>query len=222
MTSNAMFSSACRLYVIIDRAAAGARDLADLTQAAIRGGADVLQLRDTQASARALLREARRLLPLTRAARIPLIINDRLDVALAAEADGVHLGQADLPLQEARALLGPRRLIGISTHSLEQALAADIERADYIGFGPIFATPTKPEYPPIGLTLIPELAATLSIPFFCIGGIDATTLHDVLAKGAHGVAVVRAVCAARDPESATRRLKEEILDFVRRASPSSL
>lgn len=222
MKPNATFSSDSRLYVIVDRAAAGSRDLTEIAQAAVRGGADLLQLRDKQASARALLREARRLLPIARAAKIPLIINDRPDVARAAEADGVHLGQDDLPLKEARAILGPGRLIGISTHTLEQALAADIEQADYLGFGPIYGTPTKPDAPPVGLSLIPELASMVSIPFFCIGGIDATTLPDVLVKGAHGAAVVRAVCGAGDPEAATRHLKDQIAEFLRRIHPAPL
>jgi thiamine-phosphate pyrophosphorylase len=148
------------------------------------------------------------LLPLTRAAGIPLIINDRVDVADAVGADGVHLGQDDLPVEEARRLLGPSRLIGKSTHSVEQALAAQAEGADYIGLGPIFPTPTKPDYRSIGTEPIRQIVSHMQVPVVCIGGIDAETLGGVIAAGAQCVAVVRAVCAAPDPEAAARTLKE--------------
>ena len=210
MISNARSCSAWRLYVILDRAAAGSRDLAALAAAAIRGGADVLQLRDKSASAAALLAEARRLVPLARKARVPLIINDRPDVALAAYADGVHLGQDDLPVAEARRILGADRLIGKSTHSLEQAVAADQEAVDYLGFGPLFATPTKPGYGSLGLEPLLEVTSRVRHPLVCIGGIDADRLETVLQGGAQRVAVVRAVCGAADPEAATRALKERL------------
>jgi len=196
-----------RLYVIVDRAAVGPRGLEEVAAAAIRGGADVLQLRDKAASARRLLDAARALLALTRPAGIPLIINDRPDVAASAGADGVHLGQDDLPLPEARRLLGPDRLIGQSTHSLEQAVAAEAAGADYIGLGPIFPTPTKPEYGSIGTALISAVASRVRVPVVCIGGIDASTLPQVLKAGAKRVAVVRAVCAVADPAAAARGLK---------------
>ena len=214
-------TSSWQLYVIIDRTASGSRDLAELTMAAIRGGADVIQLRDKSASSAQLIREAKRLLPVTRAARIPLIINDRVEVVDAVGADGVHLGQDDGPIEEARRLLGSTRLIGKSTHSFEQALAAEREGADYIGFGPIFPTPTKPEYASIGTSLIQEVLMRVKVPVVCIGGIDPTVLRSVLAAGATCVAVVRAVCSADDPERAARRLKQTLTQFVRApVSPS--
>jgi len=200
-------SAAWRLYVILDPSAAGARDLADLAAAAIRGGADVLQLRDKHAPTARLLEAARRLLAVTRPAGIPLLINDRPDVARAVGADGVHLGQEDLSVQAARELLGPGRLIGKSTHSLEQALAAEQEGADYIGIGPIFPTPTKPEYGSVGLELIGPVSEQVRLSSLCIGGISQANLPEVLAAGAQRIAVVRAVCAAPDPETAARTLK---------------
>jgi thiamine-phosphate pyrophosphorylase len=212
---NATSCSHWKLYVIVDRAAAGSRDIAEIAAAAIRGGADVLQLRDKAASARRLLEGARRLLPLTREAGIPLIINDRPDVAEAAGADGVHLGQDDVPVETARALLGPGALIGKSTHSLDQALAADQEDVDYLGLGPIFSTPTKPEYGSIGPALIRQVLARVRKPVVCIGGIDRTTLELVLRAGATRVAVVRAVCAAPNPEAAARALKRALRQFGR-------
>jgi thiamine-phosphate pyrophosphorylase len=215
MKRNATACSDWRLYVIIDRAAAKGRDLAEVTEAAIRGGADVLQLRDKTAADDELRREAERLLPLARGAGIPLILNDRPQVARAAGADGVHLGQEDLPLAEARRLLGPRAILGKSTHRLEQALAADAEGADYIGWGPIFPTPTKPDYGSVGLALISEVTARVKVPVVCIGGIDPATLPQVVAAGAECVAVVRAVCGAADPEAAARALKRTLIQGSR-------
>ena len=215
MRWNVISCSAWRLYVIIDRSAIGARPPAEVAQAAIRGGADVLQLRDKTGSARWLLEEAKGLLPLTRRAGVPLIINDRVDIAMAVDADGVHLGQDDLPLKEARAILGPTRLIGKSTHTTAQALEAQVEGADYIGFGPIFPTPTKPEYSGIGLEAIGEVASRLHIPIVCIGGIECGNLEQVMGAGAPCIAMVRAVCAAEDPETATRDLKRVLVQYHR-------
>ena len=222
MTSNATRCLRWRLYVIVDRAAIGARDPAAVAAAAIRGGADVLQLRAKAASTRQLLKDAARLLPLAREAGVPLIINDRPDIARACGADGVHLGQDDLPLSEARAILGPGRLIGTSTHNAAQALAAEAEGADYIGVGPIFPTPTKPDYGSVGLGLIEEVARAVRVPQVCIGGLEAGNLTHVLEAGARCVAVVRAVCAAADPESAARELKQRLAQFDRATSAPRL
>ena len=200
--------SAWRLYVIVDRAAIGGRDPAEVAAAAMRGGADVIQWRDKAASGREFLKEASRLLPLARTAGIPLIINDRADVAAAIGADGVHLGHDDLPLKEVRRILGAERLIGQSTHSLEQALVAQEEGADYLGCGPIFPTPTKPDYGSVGVDLITRVVTRVQVPVVCIGGIDAMNARQVIAAGAQCVAVVRAVCAAPNPEGAARTLKE--------------
>ena len=212
MTSNATLCSTWRLYVIIDGEAIGARSPLDVAAAAIRGGADVLQLRLKTASTRECITRGQQMLALARPAGVPLIINDRVDVAIAVGADGVHLGQEDLPPRIARTLVGPGRLIGLSTHSLEQALTAQREPIDYFGVGPIFSTPTKPAYPSVGVGLIRQVAAAARLPFVCIGGIDAQTLPEVRAAGARCVAVVRAVCAASDPESATRHLKHLLTD----------
>ena len=222
MTSSEHSCSAWRLYVIVDRSAAGGRDLADIAAAAIRGGADVIQLRDKTASDRHVLEEARRLLPLTRAARVPLIVNDRVEIARAAGADGVHLGQDDLPVHDARRLLGPGRLIGQSTHSLDQALAAQAEGPDYLGVGPVFPTPTKPDYGSVGTALIGEVAARVRLPVVCIGGIDRGNLGEVLRAGAERIAVVRAVCAAADPEASARALKQLLAQSVRASAPTHL
>jgi len=214
MMSNVTSLSAWRLYVIIDNAAARNRDLADIATQAIHGGADVIQLRDKTASTRQLIEEATRLLQITRAANIPLIINDRVDIAVAAGADGVHVGQDDLPVSAVRKVLSPGRIVGKSTHGLEQARGADREGADYIAVGPIFPTPTKPDYPSVGLKLISQVKACVNRPIVAIGGIDETTLPDVLAAGAECVAVVRAVCGADDVEQAARTLKQLMVEKI--------
>jgi thiamine-phosphate pyrophosphorylase len=139
------------------------------------------------------------------------VVNDRVDIAMAAGADGVHLGQDDLPLAAARRLW-PRGLVGRSTHSLGQALAAQAEGADYIGVGPVWATPTKPGRPAVGLELVRAVAAAqLRIPWVAIGGVDAGNVGAVLAAGARAIAAVRAVTAASDPEAAARGLHAAVV-----------
>lgn len=218
MTPSDAACSLWRLYVIVDRASVGARDLTAVAAAAIRGGADALQLRDKAASARELAAQAERLLAITRPAGIPLLINDQVEVARSVGADGVHVGQDDGPIREARHLLGPGRLIGRSTHSLAQALQAEAEGADYIGLGPIYPTPTKPTYEPLGIDVMARVLPKVRVPVVCIGGIDRTVIHEVLRAGARCVAVVRAVCAAEDPEAAARNLKQQFSCTSRAAS----
>lgn len=215
-TPNAPACSRWRLYVILDRAAARGRDLAELAAAAIQGGADVLQLRDKTAPTQELMAQATRLLAVSRPAGVPLIVNDRVDVAAASGADGAHLGQDDLPLEAARRLLGPHALIGQSTHSVDQALRAASDGADYVGFGPIFPTPTKPGYPALGPSAIAPATRHVTVPIVCIGGVDRVTLPQVLSAGARCVAVVRAVCGADDPAAAARDLKRALDAHLRR------
>ncbi len=191
------------------------RALAELTAAAAQGGADVIQLRAKELTTRELIEEARRCLLVTKAAGVPLIINDRADVARVVGADGVHLGQDDLPVAAAREILGPGRVVGQSTHGVEQALAGAAEGADYLGFGPLFSTPTKPGYPPVGLGVVRQVVAAVHIPIVAIGGIEQRNLDSVLEAGAHCVAVVRAVCAAPDPERASRALKRALHFYSR-------
>jgi thiamine-phosphate pyrophosphorylase len=173
----------------------------DFLSAAVRGGVDIVQLRMKDASDAAILAAAERF------ARhdVLLIINDRPDLAAAANADGVHVGQDDTPVQEARALVGPDRLVGLSTHTPEQVDGAT--GADYIGVGPVYSTPTKPGRPAVGLELVHYASERARVPFFAIGGIDADNLPAVHAAGAERVAVVRALTETYDPESAARTLR---------------
>ncbi len=219
---NASSCSTWQLYVIVDRAASRNRDLAWIAKQAIRGGADVIQLRDKEAPTRLFIEEATRVLAITTAAHIPLIINDRMDVAVAVGANGGHVGQEDLPLPIARQILGPGRIIGKSTHRLDQAIIGVQEGADYIALGPIYPTPTKPDYPSVGLPLIREVKAQVRIPTVCIGGIDDVTLPEVMAAGARCVAVVRAVCSADDPQRAARHLKRLLAQSIRTVPSSRL
>lgn len=199
-----------KLYVIIDRNSLKGRDPAYLAQEAIEGGADIIQLRDKNASASEILAVGRAIRELTRRNKVPFIINDKVDIAVAVEADGVHLGQDDLPIEVARSIIGRGKLIGLSTHSLPQALEAQKKGADYIGVGPIFSTPTKPDYKAVGIDLIKEVKDKISIPFVAIGGIDGSNIDEVIAAGARRVAVVRAVCGAEDVREAAERLKERL------------
>lgn len=182
----------------------------DQVARACAGGADIVQLRDKKLSTRDLLRLAKELQAVCDRTGALFVLNDRVDVALAADVDGVHVGQEDLPVRHARALLGHRKLIGCSTHSPAQALAAAGDGADYISCGPIFATPTKPDYAPVGLELIKEYKRLVRIPFVAIGGIDLGNVDRAIAAGADRVAVVRAVGEATDPAAAARALKDKI------------
>lgn len=199
-----------RLYVIIDKKAALGRDLVYIAGEAIAGGADVIQLRDKESEAREFVEAGRAMRKAVGKEKTLFIINDRPDIALAVGADGVHLGQDDLPVDCARSILGKDKIIGLSTHSLEQASAAQDSGADYIGVGPVFSTPTKPGYKAVGLGLIRKVKEMDGIPFVAIGGISAANIGDVIAAGASRVAVVRAVCGAEDIRGAAKSLKDKL------------
>ncbi|MBI1976658.1 MAG: thiamine phosphate synthase [Candidatus Omnitrophica bacterium] len=200
-----------RLYVILDRKSQKGRSFLETAELAINGGADVIQLRDKEAATREFIKEGTSLRELTRRRGVLLIVNDRVEAAAALNADGVHLGQDDLPIEAARKILGHGKIIGKSTHSLEQALEAEREGADYIGVGPVFATPTKPLYPAVGLGLVSEVSRRIKIPFVAIGGVGLENIRQVLDSGAVNIAVVRSVVGAEDIEQSARELKKIIL-----------
>jgi thiamine-phosphate pyrophosphorylase len=175
---------------------------------ALDGGADVVQLRNKVAEPADLFEAARLVAVHARARKALFIVNDHLDLAIDAGADGVHLGQDDLSVEAARSRWDG--LVGRSTHSLDEALEAQRQGVDYLGVGPVYRTPTKPGRPPVGLELLQAVAAAVSIPWFAIGGIDSANLDDVLGAGACGVAVVRAVCEAREPAAAARALRARL------------
>ncbi len=196
------------LYVITDAQLARGRSHREVIRAAIAGGATVVQYREKAGTTRQLIEEAQALRDLTRQLGVPLIVNDRVDIALAVDADGVHVGQDDMPAPIARKLMGPGKIVGVSATNLEEALQAERDGADYLGAGPIFATPTKPDAaPPIGLDGLAEICRRVSIPVIAIGGINEENAAAVIEAGADGIAVVSAVVAAPDVEAAARRLR---------------
>ena len=195
-----------KLYFICG-ARPGGRELAGVLEAALAGGVDVFQLRDKTADDDALLAAAAEARALCAAAGALFLLNDRPGLALAADADGVHVGQADAPVAAARAAVGAGRLVGLSTHGAAQADAATALGPDYIAVGPVHPTPTKPGRPAIGLEPVRHAARTVAIPWFAIGGIDPVTVHDVAAAGAARVVVVRAIAEADDPEAAARSVR---------------
>jgi len=189
-----------RLYLVCD-------DRADeFLVAVLRGGVDAVQLRVKQASDAQIISTGRRFSELCSAHGALFILNDRPDLVVETGADGVHLGQEDAAVTEARALIGPRPLIGLSTHSPAQVDRAAVAGVDYIGVGPVHETPTKPGRPAVGLELVRYASAHANMPWFAIGGIDPGNVHAVLAAGARRIAVVRALTAAADPELGARRL----------------
>jgi thiamine-phosphate pyrophosphorylase len=191
------------LYVVLDRAAAEGRNLADLLAAVIDGGCRMVQLREKTWESGRLLPLAEGLRARCRDSGVTFIVNDRLDLALAVEADGVHLGQDDLPARVARPLLRPGMILGISTHSLEQARAAREAGADYVAVGSMFPTATKSGFQLVGPALIRSLRPESPAPLVGIGGITPANVGEVMRAGADGVAVLSAICAAPDPRAAT-------------------
>ena len=199
------------LYVVTDRALSRQRSDLDVVRAALAGGATVIQLRDKLAGGRQLAETGRALLALTRAAGALLIVNDRVDVALAIDADGAHVGQDDLNARDARRLLGPGKLLGVSAATTAEATQAERDGADYIGAGAVFTTVTKPDAgAPVGLEGLAAVARSVRIPTVAIGGINATNAAACIAAGAAGVAVVSAVVSADDVAAAARHLRAAI------------
>jgi thiamine-phosphate pyrophosphorylase len=201
----------CSLYLVTDESLSRGRGSLALAEAAMRGGVTMLQYRAKGATTRAMLEEANSLLELCRSRGVPLIINDRADVAMAIDADGLHVGQSDLSAGIARRLLAKGKILGVSVGSPEQARRAIAEGADYLGASPIFATPTKRDAAePMGIEGLRSLAAGTRAPVVAIGGINAGNAAAVIAAGAAGIAVVSAIVAADDAEAAARSLRRII------------
>jgi thiamine-phosphate pyrophosphorylase len=193
-----------RLYLVTGERG-GLKETVRIVAGALKGGVDVVQLRKKELDRKQLVEIGRELRSLTNDFDTVFIVNDHPEVAIECDADGVHLGQEDGPIDAVRAMPGFRdRLVGRSTHSLDQALRAEAEGADYLGVGPLFATPTKPGRPAVGTSLVGVVADSIRIPFVAIGGIDASNAGDVVAAGAKAIAVVRAVYDAVDPEEAAQ------------------
>ena len=190
----------------INRAGRGRKSLINIAESCVRAGVKIIQLRDKTEDVRGFYRNAILIREITKGKAL-FIINDRLDIAKLVNADGLHIGQDDLPVEAVRGLLGPGKIIGKSCHSLAQAAAAEKEKVDYISVGPIFSTPTKPDYPAVGLQLLKNVLSRVSLPVTAIGGIDKNNIGLVRGAGAKNIAVVRAICEAGDIEKAITDLK---------------
>jgi thiamine-phosphate pyrophosphorylase len=202
--------SSCHLYGIVDLGYVKPDDVPAMTRALIQGGVDILQLRAKKLEASQVETLAQQMHPITRAAGVPLVINDHPQVAAAVGCEGIHVGQDDLGVAETRRIVGSDCFVGKSTHSVVQARAAMAEGADYIGFGPLYATGTKPDYVPIGLENIAEVQGFATVPVFCIGGVNQGRLEEVIASGAKRVVVVSAFLLAQDVPFEVRRIKDRM------------
>ena len=199
------------LYLVTDRGLARGRATLDIVQAAVSGGVTCVQLREKDCPTLEFIEQAQTIKTFLNTRKVPLIINDRLDVALAVAADGVHLGQSDMPLAMAKKMVGPSMLIGISAESVQDAVEAEKGGADYLGVSPIYATPTKSDTaPPLGMEGLREIKKRVKIPLVAIGGLNHLNAAEAVRNGADGVAVVSAIVAAEDPEKSSMLLKQII------------
>lgn len=196
-----------RLYLVTDRNLALGRRLEDVVMAAVRGGVTMVQLREKECTSREFLELALSLKSCLSGSGVPLIINDRVDIALACDADGVHVGQSDLPCDVVRRLMGPDRIVGLSVESIDDAVKANSADVDYIGISPVFSTPTKTDTAPaLGLEGIRKITAVSRHPSVGIGGLNCGNAGQVILAGADGVSVVSAIMSAPDPEKAASGL----------------
>lgn len=200
--------SRCRLYGILDLSYVESSEAGKVARQMIDGGVDLMQLRAKGSSSAEIAKIAAELHGLTAERDVPLIINDHPEIARLVSAEGVHVGQDDLAISEVREIAGPNGMVGKSTHSVGQAIRAFHEGADYIGFGPIFATPTKPDYRPIGLSEIQSVHQAVRIPIFCIGGITLDNLPEVMEAGARRVVIVSGLLQAKEIATYGRAVKE--------------
>ena len=196
-----------RLYAVTDRAWVGRQTLPEQVEAALKGGATCVQLREKELDGAAFLEEAKVLAALCRRYGVPLIINDNVEVALASGADGVHVGQDDLTVEQVRRLAGGRPIVGVSAHSVEQALAAQAGGADYLGVGAVFATATKSDAHVLPRETLAEICRAVDIPVVAIGGIGEDNLLQLAGTGVDGAALVSAIFSAPDIEGQCRKLR---------------
>lgn len=202
------------IYLVTDRGLCRDRPLQDVVLQAVQGGVAYVQLREKDISTRLFVEEARAIKKMLKSYKVPLMINDRIDVALACDADGVHIGQDDMPYETARRLLGPKAIIGLSVETWKDVEAAQELDVDYIGVSPVFATPTKTDTKePWGLKGLRKIRAFSRRPLVAIGGISEANAREVTEAGADCLAVVSAVCSAADPAAAAARMKN-IVDAV--------
>jgi thiamine-phosphate pyrophosphorylase len=199
-----------QLYVIIDPKLSLYPDIEEVASLAIEGGAQMIQFRDKESSDAKFLDLAARIKKITQSKNVPLIINDRVNIVKSIDAEGVHLGQDDIPLKEAREILGQEKIIGISTSNLEEAMEAEKQGADYIGLGPVFETSSKEIKNTIGTEMIKQVLSQAKIPVLPIGGINLNNIDQVIIAGSKRIAVISAVIAQNDIKKATQELLERL------------
>lgn len=203
-----MNKDSLKLYLVTDRDLSLGRSLEEVVCEAVAGGATIVQLREKEASTGEFIALGRKLMTVLKPLGVPLIINDRVDVALAVDADGVHIGQSDMSYEDARRLLGPDKIIGLSVENMEDILKANELDVDYVGISPVYGTPTKTDTAePFGLEGLRKAVELSAHPTVAIGGMNASTIGDVIAAGADGVAVVSAICSAKNIKETTSKLK---------------
>jgi len=196
-----------KLYLITDRSFLNGRDLKNCIEDALKGGATLVQIREKDTSTRDFFQVAKEIKEVTSKYNVPLIINDRIDIALAIDAEGVHLGQSDMPIAIARGILGKDKIIGISANNLDEAIDAQKNGADYLGLGPVFYTGTKKDIKePIGLTGLKELTKNINIPSVAIGGINKENAKSILDSGVNGISLISAILGSENIEKATVEL----------------
>jgi len=198
-----------KLYLILDKEVNDYQRLLNITKMAVKGGIDIIQLRDKQGTAKEILKFSKDILTITKN-KIPYIINDRVDIAISCKAAGVHLGQDDLPIQHARKMIGDKSIIGISCQTLDQARRAEKQGADYIGFGSVFQTLTKPDREAMNLNLLLKVITKIKIPIFSIGGINLDNLNILKDAGIRRVAVCRAICNAGNIEKVIASFNQKL------------
>jgi thiamine-phosphate pyrophosphorylase len=204
--------SGIQLYVIADRKMCRGKNLAEIVSQAIQGGAQMIQYRDKESDDSAFLQLALRLREVCKDGDVPFIVNDRVGIAQQINADGVHVGDEDLSVKEAREALGPDKIVGKTARTVQQALIAEREGADYVGLGPVFPTDSKQIDGPIGLDVVRNASQALKIPIFAIGGIKLGNLDQLLEAGGGRIAVISAVVSPDDVKSSARRLRERLRD----------
>jgi len=209
MRSNKKLLAHAKLYLILDTSVLGHDQLIQVLKDSVRAGIDIVQLRDKKSSAKKILDFSRKILGITQYKTL-FIVNDRADLSLLSGADGLHVGQEDLDYHDARKILGPSKIVGVSCQTLAQALKAQRQGADYIGFGSVFKTKTKPEREAMDLVLLKKVLAQVKIPVFPIGGIKRANIAKIISVGAKRVAVCRDILLAKDVGQAVRELKQSL------------
>lgn len=204
------------LYAVTDRAWTGSQTLVEQVEAALVGGITFLQLREKNLGYDEFLQEANELKKLTAFYQVPFVINDNVEIALACDADGMHVGQEDMAVEKVRELIGPDKILGVSAQNVEQAIAAEKAGADYLGIGSVFPTNTKSDAKPMTFETVQEICRSVSIPIVAIGGITKTNIMELSGSGVDGVAVVSALFAQSDITAATKELRKLSTEMVGR------